>query len=178
MQKQKNKTEIREILKIVKKNSAELRSVSKAVKDNKAEIRSVLKLAEENKGEIQSVLKLAEENKGEIQSVLKLAEENKGEIQSVLEIVNFIKDNAASQEGVDALAEKVSGIESRMVTKEYFKEYLDDKSADLRGDLVVLTRKEDVKVRALVEIMAQKKLLSKEEVNKILSMEPFPQLAL
>jgi len=164
MQKQKNKTEIREILKIVKKNSAELRSVSKAVKDNKAEIRSVLKLAEENKGEIQSVLKLAEENKGEI--------------QSVLEIVNFIKDNAASQEGVDALAEKVSGIESRMVTKEYFKEYLDDKSADLRGDLVVLTRKEDVKVRALVEIMAQKKLLSKEEVNKILSMEPFPQLAL
>ena len=164
MQKQKNKTEIREILKIVKKNSAELRSVSKAVKDDKAEIRSVLKLAEENKGEIQSVLKLAEENKGEI--------------QSVLEIVNFIKDNAASQEGVDALAEKVSGIESRMVTKEYFKEYLDDKSADLRGDLVVLTRKEDVKVRALVEIMAQKKLLSKEEVNKILSMEPFPQLAL
>ena len=164
MQKQNNKTEIREILKIVKKNSAELRSVSKAVKDNKAEIRSVLKLAEENKGEIQSVLKLAEENKGEI--------------QSVLEIVNFIKDNAASQAGVDALAERVSGIENRMVTKEYFKEYLDDKSADLRGDLVVLTRKEDFKVRALVEVMAQKQMLSKEEANKILSMEPFPQLAL
>src|SRR3989339_276103 len=149
MQKQKNKTEIREILKIVKKNSAELRSVSKAVKDNKAEIRSVLKLAEENKGEIQSVLKMAELNKGKTQSVLEVEAEN----------------------------EEVSGIESRMVTKEYFKEYLDDKSADLRGDLVVLTRKEDVKVRALVEIMAQKKLLSKEEVNKILSMEPFPQLA-
>lgn len=32
-----------------------------------------------------------------------------------------------------------------MVTKDYFKDYLDEKLSDLRGDLVSLTRKEDTK---------------------------------
>jgi len=113
-----------------------------------------------------------------------MQEENNGkktEIQEVSEIVNFIKDYAASQKSVDALAGRVGNVESRLGKVEatmVTKEYLDDKLADLRGDLVVLTRKEDIKVRALVEVMAQKQLLSREEANKILSMEPFPQLAL
>jgi len=164
MQDENKKTEIQEILEIVKGNKAEIQSVSVMVKDSRAEI--------------QSVLEMVKDNKTEIRLVSETTKDNKTEIQAVLEIVNFIKDNAASQAGVDALTARVSGIENRMVTKEYFKEYLDDKLADLRGDLVVLTRKEDFKVRALVEVMAQKQLLSKDEANKILSMEPFPQLAL
>lgn len=117
---------------------------------------------------------------------------NKTQMDELLEMVSFIKDHAASQESVDALSLKVESIETRLdrridsletkvdslASKMVTKEYLDDKMADLRGDLVVLTRKEDMKVRALIEVMEKKKLLSKEEVKKILSMEPFPQLAL
>lgn len=56
------------------------------------------------------------------------------------------------------------------------KDYLDDKMADLRGDLVVLTRKEDTKLRALVDILKEKSVLNIEEAKKILGMEPFAQL--
>ena len=69
------------------------------------------------------------------------------------------------------LETKVARIEATMVTKDY----LDDKLADLRGDLVVLLRKEDTKVRALLELLHAKKLLSSAEVGKIIRMEPFPQ---
>jgi hypothetical protein len=42
----------------------------------------------------------------------------------------------------------------------------------------VLTRKEDVKVKKLVEILKKRKLISEEEVKEIMAMEPFPQLFL
>jgi len=113
---------------------------------------------------------------------------NKTQIEEVLEIVSFIKDHAASHEDVNRLETRMDSLEIRMESLEtrvdslgakvVTKDYLDDKLADLRGDLVVLMRKEDVKVRTLVEIMLGKQLLSKEEANKVLAMEPFPQLAL
>ena len=56
------------------------------------------------------------------------------------------------------------------------KDYLDDKLADLRGDLVVLMRKEDRKMLTLVEILFKNKIISEKERQHILSLEPFPQL--
>jgi hypothetical protein len=56
------------------------------------------------------------------------------------------------------------------------KDYLDDKLADLRGDIVVLMRKEDKKLRALIEVLQKRKVISEDEVRQILSLEPFPQL--
>ncbi|MBI2458926.1 MAG: hypothetical protein HYV53_00030 [Parcubacteria group bacterium] len=63
-------------------------------------------------------------------------------------------------------------VESNMLTKDY----LDDKLADLRGDLVVLTRKEDNKVKKLINILRKRDLISDDEVKEIMSMEPFAQL--
>lgn len=115
-----------------------------------------------------------------------------GAVSEVIEVVNFLKDNAASQESVDDLAEqmqelkkdlsetrfslgaKVDSLSVRMVTKEY----LDDKIADVRGDFGSLVRKEDAKLRAVVGALEQEKLISKDKVSKISAMEPFPQLAL
>jgi len=56
------------------------------------------------------------------------------------------------------------------------KDYLDTKLADLRGDLVVMMRKEDNKLKALVEILKEKKVINNEEVEKIMHLEPFPIL--
>lgn len=50
----------------------------------------------------------------------------------------------------DAMDKRLTRVESLMVTKDY----LDDKLADLKGDLVVLTRKEDTKLKTLVNILA------------------------
>ncbi|MFH0780074.1 MAG: hypothetical protein V1928_04450 [Parcubacteria group bacterium] len=73
---------------------------------------------------------------------------------------------------VSDLKTDVTEIRSKMVTKEY----LDDKLADLRGDLVVLMRKEDTKLKTLVEILCQRNVISKEEMNQVISREPFPQI--
>lgn len=58
------------------------------------------------------------------------------------------------------------------------KDYLDDKLYDLRGDLVVLMRKEDKKVQSLVELLHSKKVISEKEAKLILSMDLFPQVSL
>ena len=68
--------------------------------------------------------------------------------------------------------EKFAKIEAVMVTKDY----LDEKMADLRGDLVVLMRKEDTKVGKLVEVLKRRKVITEAEEKEILSMEPFAKM--
>ncbi len=58
------------------------------------------------------------------------------------------------------------------------KDYLDDKLADLRGDLVVLLRKEDNKFGALVTELLKEEVISQDAAKRILQMEPFPHLSL
>jgi len=72
-------------------------------------------------------------------------------------------------ERFDNLEGRVGKIEATMVTKDY----LDEKLADLRGDLVVLMRKEDTKVIKLIEILKKRKVITEAEEKEILSMEPF-----
>ena len=57
---------------------------------------------------------------------------------------------------MDGLETKVDGLETRMVTKDY----LDDKMSDLSGDFVVMTRKEDTKLKTLVGVLAGKKVIN------------------
>jgi archaellum component FlaC len=75
---------------------------------------------------------------------------------------------------LDGIDKRLNKVEALMVTKDY----LDDKLADLRGDLVVLTRKEDAKLITLVGMLTEKNIISVEDAKKIMSMEPFPKLAL
>ena len=55
------------------------------------------------------------------------------------------------------------------------KEYLDDKLTALKGDLVSLVRKEDHKVGALINELADTKVLSEPATQRILKLEPFPK---
>ena len=70
---------------------------------------------------------------------------------------------------MNSLKIKVASIESRMVDKTY----LDDKIADLRGDLIALSRKEDVKLSTLVEELVVQGSLSRRTADRILALEPF-----
>ncbi len=77
-------------------------------------------------------------------------------------------------EGIDRRFEgverRLDDIESNMVTKSY----LDEKLSDLRGDLVVLTRKEDAKLARLVNILETRQVISPEDAGQVLALEPFP----
>lgn len=67
------------------------------------------------------------------------------------------------------LESRVGAIEDTMVTKDY----LDEKLTDLRGDIVVLVRKEDRKLGALVDALVERHVLDSQTGARILSLEPF-----
>lgn len=77
---------------------------------------------------------------------------------------------------VSELKGDVNKIKATMVTKDYFDEKLTDKLADWRGDIVVLVRKEDHKLEALVKSLAQKSLITDDEAKTVLMLEPFAKL--
>ena len=81
----------------------------------------------------------------------------------------FDGDDKSFCEFKSDINQRFNQIEATMVTKDY----LDEKLADLRGDLVVLTRKEDTKLTSLVKILEQRKVISAKDAQKIMSLEPF-----
>lgn len=100
-------------------------------------------------------------------------------INDVFEIVSFIKDNAVAKEefgelkrDVTELKKDVTAVKSNMATKDFVTEKL----SDLQGNLVVLMRKEDTKLKALVETLTDKQVITEEDKKRILSLEPFPSL--
>lgn len=87
--------------------------------------------------------------------------------QDLVETINDFSTHVDKR--FDALEGRVTKIESTMVTKDY----LDEKMADLRGDLTVLIRKEDTKVKALVDLLVERNVLEEPDRKKLFSMEPF-----
>lgn len=72
--------------------------------------------------------------------------------------------------------EKLSVFETKMDDKfSSFSLEMDDKLSDLKGDLIILMRKEDRKLGALIELLANKKVISPDDAKQILSLEPFPK---
>jgi len=89
-----------------------------------------------------------------------------GDIGSIKSEIGSIKSEIGS------IKSEIGSIKATMVTKDY----LDDKLADLRGDLVILMRKEDTKMVKLIEILKRRAVITEAEEKEILSMEPFAKL--
>ena len=97
--------------------------------------------------------------------------------KEILEAINNFSTRVDEQfdhvkSEIGGLKLEIGWIKSNMVTKDF----LDDKIAELKGDLIALIRKEDTKLKTLVEILSKRKVIVPDEVKKILSMEPFAQL--
>ena len=106
--------------------------------------------------------------------------------QDILEAINAFSTATEKRfDGIDkrfdGIDKRFDGIDKRLTKAESLmvtKDYLDEKLSDLRGDLVVLMRKEDKKVKKLVEILKKKNLINEADEKEIMSMEPFPQVSL
>ena len=72
---------------------------------------------------------------------------------------------------VGTLKSDVATMKSQMVTKDY----LDSRLDALRGDLVALTRKLNVKLSVLVERLVKEGSLKQNTADLILALEPFAQ---
>jgi archaellum component FlaC len=104
--------------------------------------------------------------------------------QEILEAINSFSQHMDAEIGgikteiggikteIGGIKTEITRIQATMVTKDY----LDEKLFDMKGDIVSIVRKEDAKLKVLVDVLIEKKVLSKEDEKRILSMEPFPQL--
>ena len=87
-----------------------------------------------------------------------------------------------NQELLETILTSFSDIETRMATKEDLRimehrilDSMDDKLADLKGDIIVAMRKEDYKVTELIKMLRQKEILNENESRTLLNLQPFPQ---
>lgn len=83
------------------------------------------------------------------------------------EIMDYLKDNMVTNDEL--------GVALNKQKLEIF-DHVDEKLADLKGDLVVLMRKEDRKLITLTELLLNKKILTPAEAKSVFQMEPFPRL--
>lgn len=113
----------------------------------------------------------------------KKTDELSDKTDEILEAVGHFADKTekcfdALESDMSDVKRDVAGFKSEMQTVKssmVTKDYLDDKLSDLKGDLTVLMRKEDRKLIALVDILETRKVISQEDANKVLELEPFPQ---
>lgn len=111
-------------------------------------------------------------------------------MQDILETVIFIKDNAVTKEefetrlgGVesrlDGVETRLGGVEQRLTKIEAImvtKDYLDDKLADLKGDLIVKQRKIEDRISALVSMLSNRKVLEQTDVKLLTDLRVFPHI--
>jgi len=90
------------------------------------------------------------------------------------EIMEFLQENIATKEDLKDLKEELK--KEMVKQKEDIIDSVDKKLGELGGNLISLTRKEDKKVVSLIGVLKSKNNLSKEEAQKLLEMEPFPQI--
>ncbi|MFH1662192.1 MAG: hypothetical protein ABIA02_03800 [Candidatus Falkowbacteria bacterium] len=112
-----------------------------------------------------------------VQGIKEDYKEIKEDHQDMLEVINEFStnmDNKISElkSENNSMKSDINSMKSQMLTKDY----LDEKLYDFRGDLIVILRKEDTKVRKLIDILKKKNFLSDEDARIVLSMEPFPQM--
>lgn len=104
------------------------------------------------------------------------------------EILEFLQEHMVIhqelQEGLQGvkteLRSEIQGVKTELRseiqrTKLDFIDKLDEKLGDLKGDLVVLMRKEDRKLTALVDVLRKKEVLTDDEATSVLALEPFPR---
>ncbi len=85
---------------------------------------------------------------------------------STNDIMDFLKDNMVTREE----------FESRMnLQKLDLIDAMDDKIGALKGDLIIMLRKEDRKVTALIDILKVKEILTEDEASSVMALEPFPR---
>lgn len=97
-----------------------------------------------------------------------------GNETSTNEIMEFLQEHMVTKDDLNNVQNEFKQDLAKL--KSELVDAMDDKNADLKGDLVILMRKEDKKVVSLINLLHSKKLITEEEASEILSMDPFPKM--
>lgn len=107
-----------------------------------------------------------------MESFAKMVKEGFDATATKVDFVKLDERVVKIENGLTTIKGDITTIKATMVTKDY----LDEKLADLRGDLVVLMRKEDTKLKKLIEKLRTRNVLDDRDVQDIVRMEPFAVL--
>lgn len=86
------------------------------------------------------------------------------------ELMEFLQENVATRYDIEDLRKDIRVTEHRIM------DAMDDKLADLKGDLVVLMRQGNGKLSELLETLKKRGVISGDETDKILRMKPFAEI--
>ena len=100
-----------------------------------------------------------------------MPENNHSEVlEAIHELANQVDQRFSDLE--TRMDKRFTKIEAVMVTKDY----LDDKLADLKGDLIVKQRKIEDRINALVNVLSDKNLLQSADVKLLSDLRVFPHI--
>ncbi len=106
------------------------------------------------------------------------------------EIMEFLQEHMVTREEFNLLDGKVQTLDGKVQTldgkvdnlerklnqtKLDLLDAMDDKLANLKGDLVVLMRKEDKKVDHLIKLLQEKSVITEQDAVSMLDIRPFSQ---
>jgi hypothetical protein len=94
------------------------------------------------------------------------------------DVMNFLQEHMVTREelGVE-LKNMKSELRSEMQKNKLdMMDSMDDKLSSLKGDLVIMLRKEDKKVSALIDLLKSKEVITVIEADELLELRPFPQM--
>ena len=74
----------------------------------------------------------------------------------------------------EAVDKRLEKIEQRIIQLPT-KEYLDDKLADLRGDIILLLRREDKRLQILIDKLREKNILQDKDIKELETTKIFVQ---
>lgn len=73
--------------------------------------------------------------------------------------------------GLEGVKSEIKEIKAEMVTKTF----LEDKLADLEGNVILRQRKEDKKVNLIIDLLKKKKIFGPSELKTLSEIKIFPQ---
>ncbi len=94
------------------------------------------------------------------------------------EIMEFLKENMVTKLDIADMATKGDIAELRLESRKMelrIYDKMDDKLADLKGDIVLLMRKGSKGVMELIELLHKKEILTEDEELRLLALQPYPQ---
>jgi predicted nuclease with TOPRIM domain len=175
---------LKDVLDNLKDVRADIRDVREDTQDLRKDNQGLHKGFQDLSKDNQSLHKGFEELHKDNQSLHKGFEELRKDnqslhenIQDVIEVIGEFSKNVDQRfdhlEGdVNVLKQDVRVIKNTMASKDYMEE----KIADLRGDLVTLSRKGNRKFEAAIHELVLEGNLKPSAAKEILSLEPFPSL--
>ncbi|MEW6408211.1 MAG: hypothetical protein AB1465_06005 [Patescibacteria group bacterium] len=93
-------------------------------------------------------------------------------LEKLAQMINKGFETTATKTDLETVKTEVKEIKAEMVTKTF----LEDKLADLEGNVVLRQRKEDKKVNMIIEFLKKKKILTSAETRMLQEIKVFPSL--